>query len=112
MPFFPQKEEIEQEAQEKIEDTKHDIDEAAHNPVSSLACYYIMLSMDVCCPQRAGAYIRKLPAFRPASVRMLALMRRCAHVEECSSRCTCDALYACPLPPLGSSAVFLTALQV
>ena len=43
MPLCTQKEEIEQEAQEKIEDTKHDIDEAAHNPVSSLACYCIML---------------------------------------------------------------------
>ena len=40
---------MEQEAQEKIKDTKHDIDEAAHNPVSSFAFQYMMLFMHVLC---------------------------------------------------------------
>lgn len=45
--YFVQREEMEQDAQEKIEETKDDIDEAVHNPVGPL--FSIAIS---CGPER------------------------------------------------------------
>ena len=60
VPLCPQKGEMEQDAQEKIEDAKHDIDEAVHSPVSSFVVINVY-------QPKIGAYIKKLPASRAAS---------------------------------------------